>query len=318
VITDIITPAYLKANYLYGIDLSDDDGNDFPDSMFELSIDTAIDVIEAELSIVLRGNKTVQAERHDTRDFEAETYYLMHLDHRPVLDVQSFGIKFGSFAKSDLPLSWVHFTNKLFAQLQILPGPEGIEGFAFYGTVPIIGINVLSPREYTPLIWTVDYTAGWETELTGTVSVSLSWPHVVTGTDTLFTTELKKRQYIKLGDEVRRVSKIVSDTELEVDADFSQAYTAASVTLLDYPFVLMDAICLVASLLPLDTAGDLIIGAGISSMSLSMDGISQSIQTTSGVENSGYGARAIQYRKRLEFLIQQAKGRYRMVRMFAI
>jgi len=44
-----------------------------------------------------------------------------------------------------------------------------------------------------------------------------------------------------------------------------------------------------------NVAGDLIAGAGIANFSLSVDGLSQSIGTTSSATNSGYGARIIQY-----------------------
>lgn len=45
----------------------------------------------------------------------------------------------------------------------------------------------------------------------------------------------------------------------------------------------------------LNTAGDLIAGAGIANFSISMDGLSQSIGTTSSATNSGYGARLKQF-----------------------
>jgi hypothetical protein len=51
---------------------------------------------------------------------------------------------------------------------------------------------------------------------------------------------------------------------------------------------------------PLNIAGDLIVGAGIASQSVSMDGLSQSIGTTSSATNSGYGARLVQYTKEIK------------------
>ena len=66
-----------------------------------------------------------------------------------------------------------------------------------------------------------------------------------------------------------------------------------------------------AALLPLDTAGDLLLGAGIASQSISMDGLSTSTGTTSSATNAGYGARAIQYRKRLTMLLKSIRRKYR-------
>lgn len=55
-----------------------------------------------------------------------------------------------------------------------------------------------------------------------------------------------------------------------------------------------------ASTGPLNTAGDLIAGAGIATKSLSIDGLSQSVGTTSSATNAGYGARLIQYEKEVK------------------
>lgn len=42
---------------------------------------------------------------------------------------------------------------------------------------------------------------------------------------------------------------------------------------------------------PLGIAGDLILGAGIAAQSIGVDGLSQSISSTSSATNAGYGAR---------------------------
>lgn len=80
-----------------------------------------------------------------------------------------------------------------------------------------------------------------------------------------------------------------------------------------YPYEIQDAIGLLAAMLPLDTAGDLIVGAGIASKSMSMDGLSTSINTTSSATNSGYGARVIQYMNRYKRLIESLQAKYRGV-----
>jgi len=57
--------------------------------------------------------------------------------------------------------------------------------------------------------------------------------------------------------------------------------------------------------------GDIILArAGIGSQSIGIDGLSQSINTTSGVENAGYGARITQYKKELEVEIPRLRGNY--------
>lgn len=59
------------------------------------------------------------------------------------------------------------------------------------------------------------------------------------------------------------------------------------------------AIGLIAAIMALNIAGDLIIGAGIAGSSLSLDGLSQSVQTTSSAENHGYSAKVKEYQSLL-------------------
>lgn len=75
------------------------------------------------------------------------------------------------------------------------------------------------------------------------------------------------------------------------------------------------AIGLVAAMLPLDTAGDLIVGAGIASQSVGFDGLSTSVNTTSSATNAGYGARILSYGKQLKGKVEALKSRYNGIEM---
>lgn len=85
-----------------------------------------------------------------------------------------------------------------------------------------------------------------------------------------------------------------------------------------YPADVKDAVALLASALFLDTAGDLILGAGIAGMSVSQDGQSTSINSTASATNSGYGARAGEYRRRAATLMARIRGRYRGIDVGAV
>lgn len=56
------------------------------------------------------------------------------------------------------------------------------------------------------------------------------------------------------------------------------------------PVLLNQAISMLASIICLITAGHLILGAGIAGTSISLDGLSQSINTTQSAENSGFSS----------------------------
>lgn len=76
------------------------------------------------------------------------------------------------------------------------------------------------------------------------------------------------------------------------------------------PDDIKDLVGKIASFGPLNIAGDLIVGAGIASKSISMDGLSQSVNTTSSATNSGYGARLVQYEKEIKQAIPVLRQYY--------
>jgi len=97
------------------------------------------------------------------------------------------------------------------------------------------------------------------------------------------------------------------------------------------PVLLNNIIGLKAAIDVLNIAGDLITGAGIASQSIGLDGLSQSIATTSSATNAGYGARIIQYESQLfggggagfggskkPGLLQKAKENYKGIRIDVI
>ena len=69
---------------------------------------------------------------------------------------------------------------------------------------------------------------------------------------------------------------------------------------------------------PLGIAGDLILGAGIAAQSIGVDGLSQSISSTSSATNAGYGARIIQYQKEIAETVKRLKLVYDEIRMVVV
>ncbi|RTL20073.1 MAG: hypothetical protein EKK55_18320 [Rhodocyclaceae bacterium] len=68
----------------------------------------------------------------------------------------------------------------------------------------------------------------------------------------------------------------------------------------------------------LNPAGDLIVGAGIASKSISLDGLSQTVNTTSSAENSGYSSRLIQYEKELKVLEPRLRQKYGSISVMVV
>ena len=81
------------------------------------------------------------------------------------------------------------------------------------------------------------------------------------------------------------------------------------------PADVKELVALQAGVSIFDQLGDLILGAGIATTSLSMDGLSQSVGTTSSATNSGYGARTGAYKKRIKEMTEALKSYYKPVRL---
>lgn len=64
--------------------------------------------------------------------------------------------------------------------------------------------------------------------------------------------------------------------------------------------------------------GDLVLGAGIASTSISLDGLSQSIASTSSAENSSYGARMVLYLKAIDKSLPRLKEYYKGISMTSV
>lgn len=76
------------------------------------------------------------------------------------------------------------------------------------------------------------------------------------------------------------------------------------------PYELINVVGMMAAIPAFDIAGDLILGAGIASQSLGIDGLSQSLSSTSSATNAGYGARIISYQKQSKDILTKLKSVY--------
>lgn len=79
------------------------------------------------------------------------------------------------------------------------------------------------------------------------------------------------------------------------------------------PRNIIDIIGMIASLGPFNIFGDLITGAGIGNLSLSLDGLSQSITTTQSAMYGGYGSRILAYTKQVKDQMKQLRRHYKRI-----
>jgi hypothetical protein len=237
----IITVTELKTNYLFGLDLTDDSGTEYPDSLYEWFIKSAVSWLEHKLDMPLRP-KSITDERHDFVKSDYQNYIWLKLREYPAIAVESVQMVLPTEeVVQDFDSSWIHL-RKHEGVIHIMPGtPQadtllfGVRGWWF----PF----VRAWGDFVPDVFRINYTAGFEC---GQV-----------------------------------------------------------------PDIFKDAVGKIASFGPLNIAGDLLGGAGIASQSLSIDGLSQTYNTTSSATNAGYGARLLQYSKEVKEVIPTLRRYYK-------
>jgi hypothetical protein len=88
-------------------------------------------------------------------------------------------------------------------------------------------------------------------------------------------------------------------------------FTVSYVTgMTQVPRDIFDAVGKLAAIDAMNVLGDIAIGAGIASQSLSIDGLSQSVNTTQSAENNALSARVRQYAKEMEKGLPALRDRY--------
>jgi hypothetical protein len=233
---------WLRRTYLFGVNLTNDQGKPYPDEIYTQQIQAACELLQGDLGIQIIPQSFV-AEPYDVSLTHSPRYQLK-LRHRPVREITKWVFRYGQ-SRVELDPS----------KIVVRYGPGG-EAEAYL-------------RATVPGLWDGYY-----------------WFPAYTGF---------------------RHGAIQAHIELDYRVGFDRV-----------PAAMADWIGLKASILALDTAGDLIAGAGIASKSIGQDGLSQSIGTTSSATNAGYGARIKSYLDRLPALEATLRAMYRGPRFAGI
>lgn len=243
---DIITIDEVKQYYLFGLDLTDDAGNPFPDSSYVHWIRSAVSMLETRLDIHI-SPRVITDEVQDYIKEDFDSYIKIDTDHIPVQSVSGARVVLPAQQTIlDFDASWIHLTLKEAGQINIIPG-GGAAGLISLGLSAAWFPVLRNLNNFLPGAIRVDYVTGFAPG--------------------------------------------------------------------EVPPVLKDTVGKIASFGPLNIAGDLLGGAGIASQSLSLDGLSQSFNTTSSATNAGYGARLLQYKKELDAIIPVLRKAYHPVGM---
>jgi hypothetical protein len=167
----ILSKQELLDYYLFGLDLTDDEGNPFPDGMYDWGIRFAIDWIEKELDIKVRPTQITERYDYWRRDYQE--YVFMKLRQGPVIDdlqgatlpdptLTTVKVMWPSNVEVlEFDQSWIQIREDI-GHINIIPATGTLSqvlltaGGAF---LPLIA----SGRDFVPNLYEIQYTAGFRT-----------------------------------------------------------------------------------------------------------------------------------------------------------
>tara|TARA_Y100001938_G_C8091930_1_gene435551 strand:+ start:851 stop:1804 length:954 start_codon:yes stop_codon:yes gene_type:complete len=307
----IITPTQLKTTHLSGIPLVDEDGVAFDDALFEQAIAAAQRTVELDLGVTLTPF-SVEGERHDVEAEDRQAFWPIDLDLRPVRSIKSIDISLGNYKKVSLPVEWVNLLDPDMGSCQLIATADTLGSFFFRSGLPILLGSVLSPYQYVPGYFSIDYDAG-PLDIRGTGTIPQGETSVTVTHDV---TNMPQQVSITAGVLNGGSTPVVSGrSSKSITFTSSTAPDAGDLTF-DYVIstvdpAIKDAVSALASIIPLATAGDLPFGqAGVAGMSLSVDGLSQSVNTTASAMYNAYSARIKDIRKQYTVMMAALRTKY--------
>lgn len=161
-----VTVSNIKNNYLFGIDLSDANGNPLPPDLFVHYINASVDYLQNLLDIVI--TPTEFTERHDYVRSDYMNWGFIQLDHNPVRTVKRLSLMYGNERSVDIPSDWIQL-DKLTGQITLFPAAGSANSLIIGQTGTLFGFQGWN---YAPMMWEVEYEAGID-ENDKTVPVSL-------------------------------------------------------------------------------------------------------------------------------------------------
>lgn len=241
----VLTVENLVNNFMFGLDLTDDDGNQFPRGMLEFAIKAAVDSLEKTLCVRIKPTQILN-EMQDYYRSDYLDFAFVQLNEYPIVSVERVAIKYPTAqTEIEFPTEWYQI-NRVHGQVHLIP-TSGSLSQILMGRGGDYLTFVWKGWDWMPNMWRINYTAGFP------------------------------------------VGQIPND--------------------------LIAVVGKMACFYPLNIAGDLVGGIAIASKSIGIDGLSQSINTTSSAENAGYSARLRQYERELKIEIPRLQTFYKGIKL---
>ncbi len=171
-IQELVTPAYLRST-LPGVRLATFENEPFSDEFLEQAITTAVRYYETTYSVILSGSVTTKIrDQMDVRPHEAVGWYLKNLPIRPVMEITSFEVKYGTYKAAGIPTSWLKIKDTIHGRVQIVPGPGTMSTPVLITQhAGLLATDFFGAWGNTPGLLHVQYRAGFELSI-GTATVT--------------------------------------------------------------------------------------------------------------------------------------------------
>jgi len=154
----LISIEELKTYYLFGLDLTNDLGEPYPDSLFAFWIKNAVSWLEHKLDIPILP-VVIEEERHDFYRDDYDEFMYLQLLRYPFISIESVKLVLpGEQVVQNFSKDWIH-PQRAAGQLQIVPGTgsSGTIVFGARGWFPVFYRNT----RFIPDAFRVAYTAGF-------------------------------------------------------------------------------------------------------------------------------------------------------------
>lgn len=150
----------LTTNYMFGIDLVDQQGNPFPKTLIASYLNGAISWAEQLFDICLT-ERVIEEEYHDYERSDYMNWGYIQAFKRPIREVNQLQLMYGSQPSFEIPLEWLK-VDKLGGKIQMFPSQGSANNLIINQSGVIFGLN--QRWGYAPQMWKVSYVAGMKKE----------------------------------------------------------------------------------------------------------------------------------------------------------
>lgn len=157
---DIFDINEMTTNYMFGISLTDEKGNQFPDSMIVSYLNGAIAWAEQLFDICLT-EKVIESEYHDYERNDYMNWGYIQAFKRPIQEVTSLKLMYGSQPSFTIPREWLKI-DKLAGKIQMFPAQGSANNLIISQTGVIFGLQ--QRWGYAPQMWELSYKVGMKKE----------------------------------------------------------------------------------------------------------------------------------------------------------